>query len=138
MPDQDFTLPSGAKFHVSVVPFQDAKALTKALMKSAAGIQLAANPMEMDVSVIKDALISAATSDDVESALFRCLERCTYNSLKVTPDLFDQPHSAEDARKDYFAMAGKVIEVNCLPFFDQTLSTLKTFLGKKNEPQKPS
>jgi len=135
MSEQEFTLPSGAKFHVSVVPFQDAKALTKALMKSAAGIPLAQNPLEMDVGVLKDALISAATSDEVETAIFRCLERCTYESVRVTTDLFDDPKLGDQARKDYFTMCAKVVEVNCSPFFDQTLSTLKTYLvTKKNSP----
>lgn len=136
MPDQDFTLPSGAKFHVSVVPFQDAKALTKALMKSAAGIPLAQNPLEMDVTVLKDALIAAATSDDVETAIFRCLERCTYEDVKVTPDLFNDVKLGEGSRKDYFTMCGKVVEVNCAPFFDQTLSTLRTYLAKKTDSPK--
>lgn len=132
MSDQDFDLPSGAKLHVSVSPFQDAKALTKALMKSVGGIQLAANPLDMDVSVIKDMLVSAGTSEEVEAALWKCMARATYNNVKVTPDLFDAVDLGDSARKDYFTICAKVIEVNCLPFFDQTLSTLKTFLQKKS------
>lgn len=136
MADQDFDLPSGAKLHVSVAPFQDAKGLTKALLKATGGIKLADNPMEMDVSIIKDMLVSAATSDEVEASLFRCMERATYDKLKITPELFDDPAIGEKARRDYFSICSKIVEVNCLPFFDQTLSTLKTFLGKtKNSPE---
>lgn len=132
MPDQDFTLPSQAKLHVTVVPFKDAMALTKSLMKAASGIQLARNPLDMDVTVLKDAMIAAATSEEVETAVFRCLERCTYEGIRVTPDLFNDKDLGEKARADYFSICGKVVEVNCAPFFDQTLSTLKTFLAGKN------
>lgn len=131
MPDKDFELPSGAQFHVSLVPFKDARALTKALLKSATGIPLAADIMSMDVTVLKDALISAATSDEVEKAMAVCLERSTWNNLKVVPDLFDDPKSGEQIRRDYFVMCAKVVEVNCMPFFDQALSALKDRLITK-------
>lgn len=136
MPDQDFDLPSGIGFHVSIAPFQDAKALSKALIKSLGGVQLSADILNMDVTVLKDAFVNAATSDEVESYLFKCFERTTYNGLKVTKDLFDDPKIGEQARKDYILMCAKVIQVNCLPFFDQALSTLKTIMEKKAEPQK--
>lgn len=130
--DQDFELPSGGKLHVSVAPFQDAKALTKALLKASGMVKLAENPMDMDVSVIKDMLVQAATSDEVEAALFRCMSRATYDNLKITPELFDDQTIGDKIRRDYFLVCAKVVEVNCLPFFDQALSSLKTFLTKKS------
>lgn len=132
MAEQDFELPSGAKLHVSTSDFQDAKALTKAIVKATSGIQLASNPMDMDVTIIKDLLVAAVTSDEIEAALFKCLARSTWNNIKVTSAIFDDPQFGEMARADYFIMCAKVVEVNCKPFFDQALSTLKTFLQKKN------
>lgn len=130
MADQDFDLPSGAKHHVTIATFQDANALTKALLKSGIGIKLADNPMDMDVGILKDVVVSALTSEEVEKALFKCLERSTWNSAKVVPILFDDE---PEARKDYYAMAVNVVKVNCLPFFEQALSALKTRLGQKKD-----
>lgn len=136
MADQDFNLDSGAKLHVTVAPFQDAKALSKALIKSVGGVPLSDNLMNMDMSVFKDILVNAATSDEVESALVRCMERATYNGIKVNNGLFDDPTMGDNARKDYFLICTKIVEVNCLPFFEQALSKLKTSLTKNTNIQK--
>lgn len=132
MPDQDFELPSGAQHHVTRAPFQDANALTKALLKSSIGIRLAENPLDMDVTVLKDTLVSAMTSDDVERLLMLCLARSTYDGTKVTPDLFDDVKIGDAARGDFYPMCANVVKVNCQPFFGPALSMLKTFLKKKD------
>lgn len=131
MEETKFTLQSGAKLQVTIASFQEAKNLLKALMKAAAGIPLGANPLDMDVTVLKDALINAATSDEVEQALWVCLDRCLYEGLRITPDLFDNAQMGAKIRKDYFAICAKVVEVNCGPFFEQALSALKGLADKK-------
>jgi hypothetical protein len=133
---QEFKMPSGAKLVVSVCPFQDANALLKALLKSAKGLPLPKDLMEADLSVMKDGLIAAATSDDVEAALFKCGERCAYQNVKVTPELFDDKNLGELARKDYYAIWTKVVEVNCTPFFAQTFSMLKARLQTNGDTPK--
>jgi Phage tail assembly chaperone protein, TAC len=133
---KEFILPSGAKVYMSVAPFQDAQALTKALMKSIKGVPLSDDVMSMDVSVLKDALIEAATSDDVQSAIFRCMERATYDGIKITRDLFDDKDIGLKARQDFYGICAKIIEFNCMPFFDQALSMLKTSLKKNTNIQK--
>jgi len=136
MPDQDFDLGSGAKLHVTVADFQDAKALTKAIIKSTAGVKLADDIMSMDVTVLKDVLVNAATSDEVDRLLMRCMERATYDGTKITPALFDDTKIGEALRGDYVSICGHIIAVNCQPFFVQALSTLKTYLAKKQNSPK--
>ena len=136
MPDQDLSLPSGAKHHITLAPFQDANALTKALLKTTVGLRLAENPLEMDLGVLKDVLVAAATSDEVEALMFKCLERSTYEGTKVTRELFDDIKMGEQARGDYYAMCANIIKVDCQPFFEKALSMLKLLLKKKGDSPK--
>ncbi len=125
MSDQDFILGSGSKLHVSASSFQDANALRKALLKTAKGIPLSADPLNMDLSVLKDVFIEAASSDDVERCLFKCMERASYQDVKLVPSLFDDPKLGEQARGDLLEIYWKIIEVNCGPFFVKAFSALK-------------
>lgn len=129
MSDQDFVLGSGAKLHITTSPFTDANALRKALLKTAKGLPLAADPMAMDISILKDIFIEAASSDDVERCLFKCMERTSYQDVKVTASLFDDPKLGDQARTDMLEIYWKVIEVNCSPFFVKAFSALKARLA---------
>jgi hypothetical protein len=124
----DFKLASGASLTVSQAPFVDAMALQKALLASVKGLPLSADIMKMDVSVLKDGVIAAATSPEVEKALFQCAARATYDNIVVSSDLFDDPKIGTQARKDFYDIAWKIIEVNCGPFFKTTFSRLKAAL----------
>ena len=121
----DFTLPTGSKLTVSESSYEDADALLKALLKCAKGIPLAKDPMSMDVSVLKDAFIEAATSPEVDQAIFKCAERAMYENVKVTKAIFDDPKIKDKARADRFLIQWHVIEVNCGPFFGKTFSVLR-------------
>jgi hypothetical protein len=134
MSDQDFTLQSGAKLHVTMSSFADANALVKALMKAAKGVPLGDDIMKQDLTALKDVLIEAAASPDVERCLYRCMERGSYNDIKLIPVNFDP--LGDSFRKDYFEVCWKVIEVNCRPFFDTAFSALKARLGSATAAQK--
>lgn len=121
----DFILPTGSKLTVSEASFPAADALLKALMRCAKGIPLGTDILKMDVTVLKDALIQAATSPEVDQAFFKCAERAVYENMKVTPALFDDPKLKDNARADYFLIQWYVIEVNCGPFFGKTFSILR-------------
>ena len=126
----DFTLSSGMKLVVTPAPFVDAMALNKALLLSVKGLPISDDMLKMDISVLKDAVISAATSPDVEQALYRCGKRALYNNRVVEPDLFDDPQIGDQAREDFYDIAVKIVEVNCGPFFKKTFSKLKGALAK--------
>lgn len=136
MSDQDFVLGSGARLHVTTAPFVDANALRKTLLKTAKGIPLSADPLSMDLSVLKDVFIEAASSDEVERVLFKCMERVSYQDVKVTPALFDDLKLGEQARTDLLEMYWKVIEVNCGPFFLKAFSALKDRMASGPAVQK--
>jgi hypothetical protein len=120
----EFSLPSGSKMVVSEAAYVDAIALFKALMKSVKGVPLSGDIELLNVTVLKDALIEAATSPEVDAALFKCADRAVYENVKVTPALFDDPKLKDVARGDYFLILWHVIEVNCGPFFGKTFSVL--------------
>lgn len=129
MSNESVTLASGAQLQITSAPFKDAHALHKALLAAAKGIPLAADPFKQDVSVLKDIVINAATSDDVEACLFRCFERVTYDGLKLKVDLFDDPKIGDKVRTDFYLIAWEVARHNCAPFFGQAFSLLKSRLG---------
>ena len=118
----EFNLQSGAKLIVTASSFKEAQALNKALLASIKGLDIADNIMNTDVKSFFSAIVSAATSDDVERALFKCAERSSYDGVKVTPALFDDIKLAEQAREDYYEICKCIIEVNCSPFFKGVFS----------------
>lgn len=131
---QEFDLPSGAKHVVTQAPFEDADALQQSVAQTLIGLQLSQEFFNQDATVIKDAFLRGATSPEVRRNLWRCLERTTRDSLKVQKTLFDDvdPEKATAARRDYYAMCWNVVKVNCGPFFEQVLSTLRA-MGKGAE-----
>lgn len=129
MANTEKVLPSGAKLQITTAPFAEAHALLKALLSASKGLQLKTDVFQMDVSVLKDVMIEAATSDGVESALFRCMERAAYDGIKCSRTLFDDAKIGEQARADYYVIAWHVIEQNCAPFFGQAFSLLRERFG---------
>ncbi len=151
MANVEDVLPSGAKLVITTAPFADASALLDAILKELRGMRFGGNA-DIDPAnpggVFKDPssfmagvdrLLTVATSDEVKTALFKCCERCSYEGMKVTRALFDDPKYGDQAREDYFTLAAKVVEVNCKPFFKQTFSGLKGIMGALNaSPKSPS
>ncbi len=108
----DFTLKSGAKLHVSTAPFEAAVGLVETIKRVSFGI---------DPSVSVDDLVLA--HPDVRKALYPCFESAVYETMRVTPELFDDPKLGKRARGDYFEICSRVIEVNTKDFFLKTSTT---------------
>lgn len=135
----EFTLPSGARLSVTPAPFEDVMDLKTAIGNAIGKFALSSDFVNADMSLsgiltdptilseLADKIKTVAISKDVRAALFKCFTRVTYNDVKVTRDTFDDPKSGDDARKDYYAICTKVIEVNLRPFFELTFSGLKKF-----------
>jgi hypothetical protein len=121
----NYKLPSGANLVVSESSYQDANALLKALTRCAKGIPLPKNLMEADVTMLKDMLVEAVVSEEVDAALFKCAERAVYESVRVDKTIFDDPKLREKARSDYFLILWHIVEVNCGPFFGKAFSELR-------------
>lgn len=132
--NQEFKLESGATLEVTMGSFQEANALKNALLTAVKGtkglddavVQAASGGIQnADVGPILDAILGTATSETVERCLFKCFERCLYDKVKITPDLFDDPKMGLSLRQDYYSIAIKVIQVNCSPFLQGALSLYK-------------
>lgn len=136
----EVVLSSGGKLAITRAPFPDSMALHKALLRSGSGLPAGVELMQMDVSALRDVLINAATSDEVERALFKCFERCTYESVRITPQIFDDPKIGTQAREDYYEAASEVVKVNCGPFVKRIVTRLKEAIGKLRSasPESPS
>lgn len=142
-----FELPSGAVVVITVAPFQDAWGLTKAALRSAKGMTFTQEELSKDfpsmaaaaaaIPSILDRLISFATSEEVEAAVFKCATRALYipagspfefPGMKVDRGLFDDTEHGPAAREDYAQIMARVLEVNCKPFLAKAFSGL---LGQK-------
>ena len=137
--DKVFMLSSGVELKVSSAAFVDANRLKNALLSAARGMKGLDDSLvgglggiaNMDLGPVLDAILGAATSPEVEQALFKCAERALYDNIRVNVALFDDPQIGEKARGDYYEIALKIIEVNCRPFFSGALSRFKDLIPKK-------
>ncbi len=104
-------LPSGAELEITMAPFAVAKALYQACADEMRTLKL---DMQADVdgNFWKDLFCAGVSSKKIEVALDKCLERCTYNSLKINGDTFEP----EDARQDYLTVCYEVTRENVHPF----------------------
>lgn len=129
--DKKVTLASNAVLEISISDFKTVNALIKAMMKEAKNIKIDGG-MELDIekaikegqyNFVKDIVCSLVASDEIESLLFKCFERCMYNKKKINEDLFDLDL---DARGDYYEIAWEVGKFNVAPFTKGLLSKLRT------------
>jgi hypothetical protein len=112
MEDVKFTLKSGVVLTVGSSEFSTAMALVKTIKKATFGM-----PPQSDLSS------AIFISEEVEQATFRCFNRVTYDGVKLTKGLFDDPKYEDRIRGDYFEICSRVIEVNCNPFFGRAFSS---------------
>lgn len=138
---------SDAKIVINMAPMEDAFALRSAIhanlklpkidFKTLKGEGSFTEKLKaMDAETFIDSIISSVLAIDsnkeVNEALMRCLERCTYNGQKITARTFDQ----ESARIDYYEIFAACFRVNIIPFYKGLLSQWNTVLKKiaENSP----
>lgn len=124
-------LPSGAKLKITPAPFAEAKALYQACLIELKSLRLDPKA-EVDVNFFKDLACAGFSSKQVEEALAVCMQRATYNGVKVTDDVFEPI----EARDDYFTVCFEVAKANVQPFtkslyaeYGKLLGTLQTVLA---------
>ena len=111
---KEHTLPSGAILRISSTPFADSMALNEAIIEELKGVEFTS---ETEMLVIyKNLFCIGFSSKKIKAALWKCFERCTYDSgkgpLKIDKDTFEP----EEARQDYVAVCLEVTKHNVLPF----------------------
>ena len=82
--------------------------------------------VEKLLPTMANGLLAVITSDEVESALFKCAEKALVGNEKVDRDFFEKIEN----RQHYFPIMIEIIKVNVGPFF-KTLSSMFPDLGGK-------
>lgn len=108
---REVNLPSGAKLVIQLAPFAASKALYQAVLEEGARIKIDSGDLT-DANMFKDVFCTALSSKKIESALWECMKRCTYNGLKIDAETFEK----EDARQDYVDTCLEVAKDNIHPF----------------------
>ena len=117
------------------------KVLLKEIKQNSIGLKLTGNEEVLEKTLdfsgvldfIKNVLIGADTSEEVENAIFDCLSYCTYNTtLKIDQDLFDKE---PEAREDYYEIIISCIEENLKPFIKSLVSQWSILAPKLGKSQ---
>lgn len=131
------TLDSGAVLNVTMAPFKDGNDLRKAVLRELETVRIS---FDLDigkvkeiftkgggdevVNAIKNLILKLASSEEIEARVWKCLERATYDNVKITKETFEP----EAARGDYLIVLKEVLWFNLSPFF-KNLSSMLPDLG---------
>lgn len=124
----EFKAPSGAKVVINPADFSAAMELKSAVMreisKSDVKVELSALTNQKDLTDIVKLLATLDSSQSVETAVFKCLVRCTHNGEKITRDTFENV----EARQDYYDIVFNCMKENLSPFAKSLRLWLSTIM----------
>lgn len=118
---REVTLKSGRVLKVSPAPFSDAKSLYQSIAGEIRGVDLRVGIL----GVYKDMLCSIISSKPVEESLWKCMGRCIYDGVKITPDVFED----NEKRGDYYEIVSEVVKENTDPFVKSLFAQFPTLKG---------
>lgn len=108
---REVLLKSGAKLVVNMASFKESNALFKAYSSELKDVNVDFhNPY--DLTFLTQLVLRGISSDQVRTALDVCMQRCTYNNLKID----DQTFESVKAREDYMPCAIQIAIENIKPF----------------------
>ena len=125
-------LSSGAKLEITPLPYLKAWIVSQIVVKEIEKIGLDTkelksidfkNLMAVDALNFKNPLCAILGSEPIIEAAKTCMERCTYNSLRIDDDTFERI----EARQDFLPVVFSVLKENISPFF----ANLFSFFTKK-------
>lgn len=108
---REFKLDSGAILKLQPAPFKDSKALYQALLRELKGVTLSAS-VDM-ASVYRDLFCLGFASPDIEACIWKCMERCLLNDLRIDDNTFEPV----ERRDDYVKVCVEIARENVFPFF---------------------
>lgn len=129
---------NGVDLVIKPADFISAMKLKNAVLKAVkeSGVDISKIDLEKinaaSLQPIIEVVLSADTSEDVEKAIFKCLERCTYNGERIIRDTFEPI----EAREDYYEIVIACLKENLAPFFKNLISKLKSLTPKVSDNQK--
>jgi len=134
----EFTTKNGAEIKINVADFITSMKLKKAVVEAVkdSGVDIAGidmgNLKAGTIDSIFQIILAADCSDKVEEAIFKCLNRCLYNSEKITKDTFE----SLDARENYYEIVIACLKDNLSPFFAPLFLKLNELQEKATNVQK--
>lgn len=130
----NFKTENGAEVVLNIASFKDAMNLKNAIGKelSKSDIDLKKVDLNTDLSEMFNIILAIDCSDDVFKAIFKCLERSTYDGFKITENTFED----EKAREDYYEVIIECLRINLSPFFKGLTSRLKN-ITKPTQEESP-
>lgn len=128
---KEVALPSGAILKIWHTPFEVSLALNEAVVEELKSLDFNA---QTDMLVIyKNLFCLGFSSKKIKECLWKCFEKCTYNSGKGDLRVDKQTFDPEESRQDYASVCMEVAKYNILPFvkthsaaFSQILESLKS------------
>lgn len=111
---REVKLPSGAVLKIAPSPFVISRALYQALLKELKDVSITTKT-EM-ASLWKDLFCIGFSSPAIETCLWKCFERCTYDSGAGHMKIDDQTFEPVIRRDDYMKVCVEVTKENVLPF----------------------
>lgn len=131
---KEVVLQSGSVLRIGDIPFDTANNLKKAVMRQIQGIPIQSSKQLIDL--YKDYLCAAFASNEVETCLWECMKRCTYNNgsgnLKIEKTSFE----SQVGREDFTEIQIEVGQESLLPFSKPLFAALQRMLatGAENFP----
>ena len=130
------TLDSGARLVITLADFEVCDRLLIAVTKELEGVGISlglksgnlTDFLNMDIdkdaalNTLKNVVMRLSSSTMIRPILWECMQRVTYNSVKVTPKTFE----GERERGDWPIVAKEVLVSNLLPFFPGLASKFST------------
>ena len=126
-------LESGAVLELSICSFAEGNRLMKAVAKEIKNTQISLGAkgqmgdfLKLQVgddalNTIKNLVTGLLASDEIESALWPCIERGTYDGVHIKRDIFED----EKVRADYIPILKEALVYNLSPFFKSLKSLVK-------------
>jgi hypothetical protein len=135
---KEIALPSGATLKISHTPFEVSLALNEAVIEELKGMDFSSET-EM-LKIYKDLFCIGFSSKKIKECLWKCFERCTYNSGKGDFRIDKHTFDPEESRQDYATVCMEVAQYNIAPFvkahsakFSQVLESLKSSPESKSQ-----
>jgi len=126
-------LESGALLNLSICSFAEGNRLMKAVAKEIKNTQISLGAkgqmgdfLKLQVgddalNTIKNLVTGLLASDEIEAALWPCIERGTYDGVHIKKDIFED----EKVRADYIPILKEALVYNLSPFFKSLKSLVK-------------
>lgn len=118
-------LPSGATLDITVLDYEKAFEVFQITMRQLGLIDIDLSKMDFanfaaaDIMEFKRPLAQILSNADLVKMGNKCLEKCTYDGIKVTTKTWEAP----EARKDYLFALFYALKENCYPFVEGVFSS---------------